>query len=157
MNLTTTQQRLYDALANKSGEVVPYAELDRVISCKSGRDNLRVFVRQLRLLGVRIKTVSKTGYCLKIRKPRLYRKKPVPTFELDATTQFYAQDVQAAIHGVMLRHAEDVGFEAQIAILGVAIGAILHQLPKSEKSRFTKLLLKNVNDAPNLSQVIRMQ
>ena len=81
----------------------------------------------------------------------------MPSFDLDATAQFYAKDVQEAIHGVMRRHAEDVGFEAQIAILGVAIGAILHQLPKAEKVRFTKLLLQNVNAAPKLSQVIRMQ
>ena len=81
----------------------------------------------------------------------------LPSFDLDVTAQFYAQDVQDALHIVMRRHAEDVGFEVQIAILGVAIGAILHQLPKSEKVRFTKLLLRNVNDAPKLSQVIRMQ
>ncbi len=81
----------------------------------------------------------------------------MPTIDLDVTTQFYAQDVQEAIHSAMRRHAEEVGFEAQIAILGVAIGAILHQLPRTERSRITKVLLKNVNDAPRLSQLIRMQ
>ena len=81
----------------------------------------------------------------------------MPTIDLDVTTQFYAQDVQEAIHSAMRRHAEEVGFEAQIAILGVAIGAILHQLPSRERSRFAKVLMKNVNDAPRPSQLIRMQ
>lgn len=76
---------------------------------------------------------------------------------MDDVTQYYAQDVQDVIFDVMRRHAEDVGFETQIAIIGVAVGAILNQLPDEDRMYFMEVLFENVANAQNLSFPIRLQ
>ena len=80
----------------------------------------------------------------------------MPVLDVTDESQAYAEDVQAAIHGVMRRYSEDVGFESQMAIMGVAIGAILHQLPKYDREYFTKVFIKNLKEAERFSTVIQL-
>ena len=148
--LPPMQQNVYQLLKQKAGEVVNYTEFDSVISCKRDRNHLAASIYRLRKRGLRIENYSGVGYRLKIRK------KPVQVFDVTDRTQAYAQEVQEAIHGVMRRHAEDVGFESQVAIMGVAIGAILHQLPKYDREHFTRVFIKNMEEAPRFSNVIRL-
>lgn len=146
MHFTLTEMRLYGILRRKMGTMVPVADLDRLISCKDGMANLRTMIWRMRRKGIAIKNIRGRGYIL-----------TMPVIELDIETQYYAQDVQDAIHGAMRKHAENVGFEAQVAIIGVAIGAILHQLPEPDRGHFVKILLKNVRNAPQMSEIVRMQ
>lgn len=97
-----------------------------------------------------IQNYNRIGYRLKIRK------KKVVTLPITEEIQEYASEMECAIRGILSNHTE-VGFESQVAILGVAIGAILHQLPKREYQRYTRVLMKNIANAPNLSQIVRMQ
>lgn len=144
------QSKVLSVLQQKAGEVVSYAELDTVISCKRDRNHLAASIYRLRKRGLRIENHSGVGYRLK------QRQKPVPVLDVTDESQAYAEDVQAAIHGVMRRYSEDVGFESQMAIMGVAIGAILHQLPKYDREYFTKVFIKNLKEAERFSTVIQL-
>jgi hypothetical protein len=73
-----------------------------------------------------------------------------------ASDQLYANDIQNSIHTVMAKHRKNVGFESQMAIMGVAIGAILHQLPKHDREYFTKVLIRNVKEANHLSRIMTL-
>ena len=73
--------------------------------------------------------------------------------EITEDQEEFAQNAMDVIHGLFSRHVE-VDFESQIAIMGVAIGAILHQLPIKDRKYFSKLLIRNVNAAPRFSEVI---
>lgn len=151
MNLSPTEHRLYKFLQGKVGEIVPYSSFEKVISVKKGTANLRAAICRLRRKkGHPIDNVQNRGY-------RLRMLSKMPICEVDSDAQFYAQDVQQAIFAAMQKHAEIVGFESQIAIMGVAIGAILHQLPESDRKYFTKLLVKNINLAPQFSEIMRVQ
>ena len=153
MHLSPTERRLYDILRKKSGGIVPMSEFERVLSVKKGTSNLRVVIsRMRRRLGLKIETIFGVGYRLKPQK-----RPSVPVTELDVDHQFYAQDMQESLFSAMRKHADSVGFESQIAIMGVAIGAILHQLPEQDRKYFTKLLLKNINSAPKFSETVRLQ
>ena len=149
MNMTTTQRRVYDILVENIGDTVPYSAFERVISCKKGKQNLCQFIRQLRAMGLRIYNVRRTGYRLTPRNREMHK------IIDDLETQCYAQDIQAALHNAMAKYADSVGFEPQIAIMGVAIGAILHQLPEYERKRFVRILLRNIDQAPEFSHVMR--
>ena len=76
--------------------------------------------------------------------------------DLDDENQAYADEVQDAIHSIMRRHAGVVGFESQMAIMGVAIGAILHQLPARDRKHFTRVLVKNMEEANKFSKVVTL-
>lgn len=71
-------------------------------------------------------------------------------------TDLYAIDVQDAIHTVMKSYAESVGFESQMAIMGVAIGAILFQLPDHDREYYTRVFIENMSGADSLSQLMVM-
>ena len=102
-------------------------------------------------MGLRIENIRRLGYRL------VSKELEMPNVIHDFETQCYAQDIQEAIHSAMRKHADVVGFEPQIAIMGVAIGAILHQLPMKHRKQMTRILLKNINLAPEFSKVMRMQ
>lgn len=72
-------------------------------------------------------------------------------------TQQYADEIQSAMMDVMGRHAESVGFEDQISIIGVALGALLDQLPAHDRDYFTRILMQNVRDARKYSMPVRLQ
>ena len=149
--MTVTQRRVFEILVHNVGDTVPYSEFSRAISCKTGTENLRQNIRRLRIMGLRIENIRRLGYRL------VSKELEMPHVIHDFETQCYAQDIQEAIHGAMRKHAEVVGFEPQIAIMGVAIGAILHQLPMKHRKQMTRILLKNINLAPEFSKVMRMQ
>lgn len=90
--------------------------------------------------------------CYNGAKPRMI---PMRTAtDVQDQSAVYASDVQDAIHGVMRKYAKSVGFESQLAIIGVAIGAILHQLAPHDREYYTRLVMENIEDAPKLSQVM---
>ncbi len=146
--LPPMQAKVLSLLQQKAGEVVRYAELDAIISCKRDRNHLAQSIYRLRKRGLKIQNHSGIGYRLK------QRRKPVEVFDLDDENQAYADEVQDAIHSIMRRHAGMVGFESQMAIMGVAIGAILHQLPTRDRKHFTRVFIKNMEEAPKFSSVI---
>lgn len=150
LDLPPLQAAVYRLLHNNSGDVVSYKQFESVLSPKKGRNLLATSIYRLRKAGIRVQNLSGVGYRLKPKR------KPVQVFEVTDQTQIYAQDVQDAIHSVMRRHAEDVGFESQIAIMGVAIGAILHQLPKHDRDHYIKVFVRNMNEANHFSNVIRL-
>lgn len=145
-------RRLYTALCEKAGEIVPYPQLENLFGKRNRTNLLRVYIYQLRKRGIRIDTISNVGYRLKPK-----RKKPVQVCNVSGEAQNYATEIQDAIHVVMRKYAEDVGFESQIAIMGVAIGSILHQLPSYDRDHFTKVLISNVKDAPEFSTLQMLQ
>ncbi len=150
MELTPTENRLYTLLLGKSGKVVPYQEIDAAISCKHNRENLRSFVRKLRQHGIKIQTVNRTGYRLK------FRKKAMPVLSLNPPAQVYASEVQDAIHAAMRNH-DMVDVEAKVAIIGVTIGAMLHQLPEHDREHMIRILMHNVKIAHQMSELVREQ
>ena len=77
--------------------------------------------------------------------------------DMTAPDQEFATEIQDAIAEVMTKHCYDVGLESQMAILGVAIGALLHQLPEYECSHFTYVFMRNLTDAPQLSELMHVQ
>jgi len=147
--LPPLQNNVFEALRQKVGEVVSYAELDKVISCKRDRNLLAASIYRLRKRGLKIKNHSGVGYRL------IQRRKPVEVIDLEDQDAVYANEMTDAIHSVMRRHAEAVGFESQMAIMGVAIGAILYQLTARERNHFTRVFLKNMREAERFSQVIQ--
>lgn len=147
LSLPPRQGRIYAMLRQKAGDVVPYDHFESVISCKKDRNQLAAAIYQMRKRGVRIENVSGVGYRLRPK-----RRKAVQVYNTTPEAQLYAQDVQEAIHGVMRKHADNVGFESQVAIMGVAIGALLHQLPTADRDYFTKILVRNVKDANKVSK-----
>ena len=150
MRLSPTEQRLYDILLRKAGNIVPTAEFADVMSAKKGTANLRVVMCRLRRRGLQIETVFGVGY-------RLRAKKKMPVIVNDIEAQMYADDIQSAMQEAMRRHAESVGFEAQIAIIGVALGALLDQLPDHDREHFSKILFRNVRESRKYSKPMRMQ
>jgi biotin operon repressor len=146
--LPPMQTKVLSLLQQKAGEIVSYAELNAVISCRDNRNHLATSIYRLRKRGLRIQNHSGVGYRLK------QRNKPVEVLDLDEENQAYADEVQDAIHSIMRRHADVVGFESQVAIIGVAIGAILHQLPPLDRKHFTRVFIKNMEEAPKFSTVI---
>jgi biotin operon repressor len=148
--LPPLQNRVFSILQQKAGEVVSYAELDTVISCKGDRNLLAQSIRRLRKRGLKIENYSGIGYRLKPKR------KHVQVIAVTDQTQSYAEEVQDAIHAIMRRHAEDVGFESQMAIMGVAIGAILHQLPKHDRDHYIRVFVRNMNEAPKFSSIMRL-
>ena len=144
--LSHTERKLYSALRRNVGTIVSISELGRIISVKDGCANLRQTILRMRKKGLEIKNIRGQGYLI-----------TMPVTDLDVDHQFYAQDMQESLFSAMRKHADSVGFESQIAIMGVAIGAILHQLPEQDRKYFTKLLLKNINSAPKFSETVRLQ
>lgn len=153
MQLTLSEQRIYDLLSSRPNGIVKYAEFESVICCKlrSGRWLLRVFVSRLRKRGLRIENVKQIGYRYKPRKPKMHM------IDLTDDDRMFAAAIQDAIGSVMEHYAGVVNLESQIAILGVAIGAFLNQLPAEDCEILKAVLFKNVNTAHELSQVMRMQ
>ena len=148
--LPIMQTKVLSLLQQKAGEVVPYSAFESVRSCKRDRNLLAHSIYRLRKCGLKIENHSGVGYRLK------QRNKPVQVIDLDDENQAYADEVQDAIHSIMRRHAGVVGFESQMAIMGVAIGAILHQLPKYDREYFTKVFIKNLKEAERFSTVIQL-
>jgi DNA-binding winged helix-turn-helix (wHTH) protein len=149
--LSPTERRVYEFLAGKAGEIVPIQAFGEVISVKDrGYTNLRVVMSKLRRKGIDIETIFGKGY-------RLKAKKKMPVIELDYDTQVYAQEIEATVRTTMGNHAETVGFESQIAIIGVVIGAMLEQLPDRDKKHFTNILIENVKNAKKYSVPMQMQ
>jgi len=147
--LPIMQTKVLSLLQQKAGEVVPYSAFESVISCKRDRNLLAHSIYRLRKCGLKIENHSGVGYRLK------QRNKPMQVIDLDDENQAYADEVQDAIHSIMRRHA-DVGFESQMAIMGVAIGAILHQLSARDRKHFTRVLVKNMEEANKFSKVITL-
>lgn len=81
----------------------------------------------------------------------------MPVIPNSLETQEYAIEIQNAMFDIMGRHAESVGFTTQISIIGVAIGAMLDQLPARDKNHFIKILMRNVKEARKYSAPMRMQ
>lgn len=107
--------------------------------------------RKLEPLGFILKTHNRIGYLLE--KPR---KKKVEIVALTDESQAYAAEMECTIRSILSEHVE-VGFESQVAIMGVAIGAILHQLPVSDRDHCIKVLVSNIKQAPKFVQTMRMQ
>lgn len=89
--------------------------------------------------------------------PNLAKPTNMPVITHSIETQHFADEIQSAMHHVMGEHAESVGFEDQISIIGVALGALLDQLPDRDKLYFTRILFQNVRDARKFSMPMRMQ
>ena len=154
-SLSAIQIKVYALLRQKAGEIVTYEELEAGLSCNVSRSQLASAMCRLRSCGLRIRCVSGRGYYLKPTKA-----KEVPIFEIqpdDYDVQSYATDIQDAIHGAMRNHAETVGLEPQMAIMGVAIGSILGQLPYQERQYYLKILITNLRKAPQLSETVNLQ
>jgi len=77
------------------------------------------------------------------------------SIEVYGQGEHYAHAVQDAIFTVM-DDFPTVAFESRVAILGVAIGAMLMQLPDEQKNYFTDLFIENVCGAGNLSELMVM-
>lgn len=150
-NLSPTEKRVYEFLAVRAGEIVPIAAFGAVICVSDkGCTNLRVVLSKLRRKGIEIETVVGKGYRLKV-------KQKMPVITHDAQTQQYADELQVALAETMGRHVDSVGFESQLAIIGVVIGSLLDQLPDADKEHYTGIFLQNVRDARKYSQPVRMQ
>lgn len=152
-SLSITERRIYEFLQSNSGDIVPYAAFGHLICVKAGTANLRQVISRIRRKKkCLIEVVPGRGIRL-----RTIRLKKVPVIDLNYDSQLYANDIQEAMSAAMSRHAESVGFESQIAIMGVAIGALLEQLPKRDRDYFTRILFKNVKDAGKFAAPMRMQ
>lgn len=152
--LSPTEATLYGILAQRAGDIVTYREIEKRFCCIKGRNNLVVYVGKLRRKlyrsGHRIETHNRIGYRLKLRKKR------VPILLHSEETRQYAADVEHVIRAIMNEHVE-VGFESQVAILGVAIGAILHQLPPRDREFYIRILNRNIEEAPSYIKTPRTQ
>lgn len=73
--------------------------------------------------------------------------------EVTREGESYAEDVQDAIFDVMKMYAETVGFESQIAIMGVAVGAILNQLSDGDREYYSRLFVENMAGAKDFAVV----
>jgi len=142
--LSPTERVLYEVLHKKAGDVVPYTDLEKVICCKRDRRNLVMFIGKLRRKGLAIKNVSRIGYMLKVRCS------PVTVVRITEDNSLFAQDVMDSIHAVFDRH-ENIDFEDQVAIVGVAIGSILHQLNDRDRRYLMRVMVKNMEHAPQFS------
>lgn len=149
-DLSPTENRVYEFLAVRCGEIVPIAAFEEVIRVNKRHANLRQAIFRLRRKGIEIETIVGFGY-------RLKAKKKMPVVTHDSTTQQYADDLQVALAETMGRHVDSVGFESQLAIIGVVIGSMLDQLPERDKEHYTGIFLQNVRDARKYSVPVRMQ
>jgi hypothetical protein len=150
-SLPIHQRRIFDLLHKQVGRVVEYSAFESVC-CYKRDSGLAEVIYRLRKRGIRIENVSGVGYRLKA--PRM---KPMHKLDMTEPDCEFANEIQDAIAAVMTRHARDVGLESQVAILGVAIGAMLHQLPDYECEHFTHVFMRNLADAPQLSELMHVQ
>lgn len=153
-DLSPTEHTVYQLLTQKAGEIVTYDEFGRVISCKRDRRNLITVIYNLRSKirgsGYMIENRSQLGYRLKATTKR------VPVLALTEESQEYATDMESAVR-TMLSDYTEVDFETKIGILGVAIGAILHQLPQKHRAHYTRILMRNIAEAPKFVQTENVQ
>jgi len=153
-SLTLQQQRVYNLLKSHTGQVVTYADFESVICCKrrGGRTHLAVVIMALRkhLLGRGIRSIRNIGYILK-------EKHPMTLCQLSENDAVFASEFQDAMCSVMTRHSELVDLESQIAIMQIAIGSIINQLPEKLRKYYIRMAIRNLTDAAQLAEVMRLQ
>lgn len=150
--LTPNLLRLYTALHEKAGEIVPIAQLESIVGGKNPRRLLYPQMTRMRRCGIPVENIKGIGY-------RLLKRKKARKLNIqnNGRSMEYANDIEHVIHSVMQHYSEDVGFETQISIMGITIGAMLHQLPRREREHFTKILLKAIKHADEMSVPLTMQ